>query len=103
MTTFEAPDTDTRPKLPFVTQDESGDVYFAEGHVSDALFVAAVLLDIVENVGVTEAKEVGRDLAVDDAIRHVWWRFDDPGNDEHMARCGPSDEGALAFTEFECR
>lgn len=104
----------TSQALPEVFSNEWGDWYYAPGHVDAHAFVLAVVADIAENSGDTEAIQwlvgarteymsSGARAAADKTISqvdHCWFR-EVPGDDEQMELCAEDVPDAQPFTRIE--
>lgn len=107
--TFARPSLPYPTKLPFVSMDEDGTMYFAEGHVDPWRFLVGVLCDLAENCGHEEVMgllggehwKADRAQTIQDWITSVKYSYFKVADDftDHMEKCAPDDEGAMAYTQ----
>lgn len=88
---------------PFVWQDESGQLWWIEGHLPIEHARVALACQMIEDENETPALAYER--AVDATISHVYYRPDpregtDEYDDERMTRCEADHPDAAPFTEI---
>lgn len=90
--------------LPEVIGDEYDEAFWSPGHHDPRRFIRAVIRYVRSDLdGDDRARDLLRDegghLAMVAKVRHVAFRYDDPNNDESMARCEQTHPEAELFTE----